>query len=422
MKKAGKISFLLILTILALSSCKKPQPILLPPTTEQGGLQIDQSPVAASTSLFGITLPKKNKIKVGLLLPLSGKNKDLGQSLLNAATLSLFENDGSDSIELVVFDTKDTNAAATVKEAASRGIKIVIGPVFSNSIEAISDTVKNEKMIALSFSNNMDLSSKKGIFLMGFFPEQQIEKIVSYSISRKRNNFSIIAPNNQYGIKVANLFKETVRRKDGNFIASEFYLSGKDVGGAATRAVNAFTVPAKWENRKNKKDDKLRAEDKIYSNVILVPESGANLSRIVAEIKKANSSERDIKIIGTNQWDEVSTLNDENLIGGWFAAPDFRGYKDFEKRYYQTYKSFPVRISSIAYDAVGAIIKLANKSDNGQLTSDNFVNYDDKNGFNGVDGLFRFLPNGIVQRNLSVIEVGNAEFDVIESPSSFLKY
>lgn len=428
--KAIKNNILFLLIAIFLASCihrhNRTSKINYPTATTES--QTEQPP-ATDNSLLDqpSSKPQKQKLKVGILLPLSGKNKELGQSLLNAATMSLFENDANDDIELIVFDAKDNQFGATsaIGEAATKGIKIIIGPVFSNSVEAIADKIKSEKMIALSFSNNMDLANKNGIFLMGFMPEQQIEKIVSYSISQGRNNFSVIAPNNQYGLKVANIFKEVVQRKDGNFIISEFYLNNKELDKAAARVVNSFIVPERVSNKVNRKkgDIGLKEGDKVYSDTILIPESGATLFKIVDYIKKSNVNERDFQFIGTSQWDEIATLNDPNLVGSWFPAPDFHEYKNFEKKYYKTYGKFPVRISSIAYDAMGAIINLVNQTGNKNLTTDDFINYSSpKNGFEGIDGLFRFLPNGLVQRNLAILEVDNAEFKIADSPSIFLKY
>src|SRR5690606_31640164 len=109
-----------------------------------------------------------------------------------------------------------------------QNIKIIIGPVFSTSLQAIADVVENNNIISLSFSNNANLANHTGIFLMGFSPEQQIEKIVDYASKKGKNNFAIIAPNNQYGLIISNLLKNVAHRKDANFIASQFYLSERD--------------------------------------------------------------------------------------------------------------------------------------------------------------------------------------------------
>ncbi|MCE3255604.1 MAG: putative lipoprotein [Rickettsiaceae bacterium] len=363
----------------------------------------------------------KKKVKVAALLPLSGKNKELGEALLNSITMSLFENDKNADIDLVVFDSEDLKKS--VSKIAEQNIKTVIGPVFSSDVEEMLKLVSPGQMTILSFSNNQDLANKKGVFLMGFLPEQQIERITSYAISSGKENFAIIAPNNQYGKKFTEILKEMVRRKDANLISAGMYTnSTKDLERVVSKTVGAYTVPPRVAARKN---SPVTIEDnKIYADVIFIPESGAVLSKIVSLIKKYNKDEREIQIIGSSNWDDVDVLKDPNLIGGWFTSTNSDKYRDFEKEYYKTYNSFPPRITSIAHDAMVAVAEAVRKSKNRELSAADFVNYiSSKNSFEGVDGLFRFLPNGIVQRNFAVLEIENGEFDVIDSPSRmFFKY
>ena len=376
----------------------------------------------------------EKRIKVALLVPLSGKHKQLGESLLNSATLSLFDNDKKDDIELVVFDSKGTpfGAKDAMKEIVKQDIKIVIGPVFSSSVESVAEMVANNDIIALSFSNNMELINNKGIFLMGFFPEQQIEKTVNFAMSQGKNSFSVIASNNQYGLKISNIVKQTVARKDGNFITSELYMNNdRDLDRSVKRLVNAYIVSQRvYENQEegeeeiDKSEIVITEEDKIYPDVIFIPESGKVLSIIMAKMKQYNTNERDFQIIGSNSWDKPSTLKDLNLIGSWFPAPESKLYEKFQKKYYSAFKEESIRIDSIAYDAVNVITKLVknNNSDRGVLTMEDFIHYK-KSGFKGIDGLFRFLPDGIVERNLAILEVKEDEFNIIESPTNFfLRY
>lgn len=361
----------------------------------------------------------KKKTKIAALLPLSGKNKDLGTAMLNSIILSLFDND-QQNIELVMFDSADLKKAAN--EITSQKIKIVIGPIFSTDVEEFASMVKGQNVTILSFSNNQDLSGKKGVFLMGFLPEQQIERITAYSISQGKDNFAILAPSNQYGQKFVDILQQMVRRKDGNMVASELYLnSTKDLERAVSKVVNSFNISPDSPT-KNKKN--LKEEDKFYANVIMIPESGAVLSKIVAMINRYNINEREIQIIGSSNWDDSSTLNDPNLIGGWFTSTEPARYKQFERSYSQIYSKVPPRISSVAYDAALAAIEVVRKSEKKDITTDDFINYKSvKNGFVGIDGLFRFLPNGIVQRNFAVLEVRNGNFQVIDGSSSmFFKY
>ncbi len=380
-------------------------------------------------------MPFKRKTKVALFLPMTGKNKSLGESLFNSAVLSIFENDKDEDLEIRLFDSKDTaiEAKKEFQKIIDQDIKIVIGPVFSSQVEEIANEAIKNEIVVISLSNNRKLmdniDDNGGIFLAGMMPETQIDKIISYSLSRGKRSFAVIAPNNKYGIAVSSLYKKLVKDRDGIFITSELYSpSGKGIENAVYRTINAFSVPSEMaEGGGNKLEDDFTVsnEDKTYADVILIPEVGKNLSKIVRLLDKENIDERPYQIIGTSQWDDISTLNDPNLTGGWFVAPDNEKFRDFERVYYQSYNKFPPRISSIAYDSVLSIIKTVKATGEKNPQVNHFVNYQDQqnNGFNGVDGLFRYVDNGLVQRSLAVLQVGKGKFEVIEKPTEdFLLY
>lgn len=369
------------------------------------------------------------KIKIALLLPLTGKNKDLGWSIYNSASLSLFDNDLANKIELVLFDSKDSTQEnqKAFKDIIDSNIGVVIGPVFSNNTMSIEKMARDNDITVISLSNNHELLNKTtsygGVFVGGILLESQIDKIVNYSMDRGKFNFAIIAPSNQYGKIATEYLKKFVRARDGNFITSEFYENNnRDLDRASERVVNSFGVPSKSKNRDT---TYLSDYDRIYPQVILIPEAGKQLSKVVNSLAKFNKDERDFQLIGTSQWDDSSTLNDINLLGSWFPAPEDDRFRIFERNYYNFFKKFPPRISSIAYDAVSAIAKISQNKNNSKITFADFVEFssDNKNGFDGIDGVFRFLPNGAVQRNLAVLQVGNGKFETLDSSiRKFLKY
>ena len=352
-------------------------------------------------------------------------------ALFNAASISLFDNDTNNAIELVLIDSKEgtSDTKKAFQEIIDRKIKIVIGPIFSASIEAIAEDAKANQIAVISLSNNQQLSGKiddeGGIFLAGMLPEAQVDKVVSYAMQKGKFSFSIIAPNNQYGLTTTALLKKIVKNRDGKFITSEFYESnGKDLDKIVERLVNAFGLPAHL-SKKPAKDLVINESDRSYAQVIMIPESGKILSRIVDLIKQKNKDERDFQIVGTSQWDDASTLNDYNLSGAYFAAPVSDKFHNFERVYFQNYSKFPPRISSIVYDAVDAAIEIANRGKGKTPTAQDFINFTNppKNGFEGIDGLFRFLPNGLVQRNLAILQINSGSFVVVDSPADmFLKY
>jgi hypothetical protein len=426
-----KISLFLVFFIFGCQSLTKQVKTIVKPEEPVIQRPIITQPKFDSVNL-GTQKFNEKKISVALFLPISGKNKDLALSLYNASVLSLFENDLNHNIELVVIDSKDTpnEAKKAFEQIINRKIKIVIGPVFSNLVDAIEKEAKQNKITVISLSNNQELISKTdsegGVFIAGMLPEAQIDKIVSYSLQRGKFSFASIAPSNQYGKTLTALFKRIVNNRDGNFITSEFYKSSdSDIDRAVKNTINSFAIPARLKDQKDQKDIAINDSNRTYPQVILIPESGKTLSKIVSSIKKQNVDERDFQIIGTSQWDEISTLNDNNLYGSWFAAPESEKFRNFEKIYYQAYNRFPPRISSIPYDLVAFISKLTDLKQKQIPNINDFINYENppKNGFDGVDVLFIFLPNGLVQRNLAILRVGNARFETIEKPvDQFLKY
>jgi hypothetical protein len=225
------------------------------------------------------------------------------------------------------------------------------------------------------------------------------------------------------------MFKRIVKTRDGVIITSEFYdPSGKDLNKVVERIVNASLVPARLsEGHGNKlaKNVVIRDSDRTYPQVIFIPESGKMLTQITAAIKQFNKQERDYQIVGTGQWDDISIASNENIAGAWFAAPEHAKFSSFERAYYQTYNKFPPRIASIAYDSIASIAELIDRNGGQVPAAADLINYTNqqRNGFSGIDGGFRFLPNGLVQRNLAVLQIDGGDFVVIDKPAEkFLKY
>ncbi len=424
-------SVTLSLILLSNSSCnskfnynfsnKKPE---IKKTTSQ---QLESKPLPIATNY-------QKKIKVAMFLPFSGKNKELAWSLFNSASLSVFENDINHKIEIIPIDSKENEGdiESSFQEIIDKKIKIVVGPIFNASTSAIEKKAKENGIFIISFSNNPSsigkMTTNGGIFIAGIMPETQIDKIVNFALDKDKKNFAVIAPNNSYGEMITNYLKKFVQNRDGNFITSEFYENNdKDIDRAVSRVINSFILPDSLTIGKNKvkQNTEITEFDKIYPQIILIPESGKILSKIVSSIKKQNTDERDFQLIGTSQWNELSTTNDINLYGAWIPAPENESFYNFEKNYYYHFNKVPPRISSIAYDLTYAIIEISKNKTDQKIKLSDFTEYSNKskNGFEGIDGMFRFLPNGIMQRNLAVLQVSNGKFETIEKSSkNFLKY
>ena len=393
---------------------------------------IDEDPFFESQDLDDIVKkPQDQTLKVAVMLPLSGKFENLGQSLLNSLQLAVFDYKKF-NIELVIYDTKANSFGAVnaMRDIANKNIKLAIGPVFSSSIKAVSQIAKDNDIITFSLSNNEELINNPNLFLMGLSVAQQIERMVAYSIAQGKNNFVAILPNNEYGSTIARNLKSIASAKDGNVINVEYYNANlADLDEKVNRIVNSYSIAQRvydqyQEAKENKEEEQefiVEEEDKIYPDAILISQSGSTLSKIKSLIDLYNVDERDLQIIGTSNFGDISSLEDPKLVGSWFTGPKTDKYEDFEKHYYKTYSQFPPKIASLAYDTLAVIGKVAASDVDNNITMDDF--YLKLEGFKGIDGLFRFLPNGLVERKFSILQISQGQFEVIDdSLDGFLMY
>ncbi len=427
----------IILTSIILSSCKSSSDLFIDRQipSQQEARHPYESQGNFSVKELDTIYANKKKTKIALFLPFTGKHEDLGWSVYNSALMSLFDNDKNHNLELVLIDSKDNpvEASTAIREVINRDIKIIIGPIFSNFVLATHKNIMRNSIKAISLSNNRDLQGfiddESAIFISGFLPSQEIDRIVSFALSQQKSNFAILSPNNSYGIEVSKLLQIAIKERDANIIQSELYeRNSESLKKSVKRIVNAFKVSsdlAEGGGNKLEEDFRIKEDDKNYAQVIFVPESSKNLQLIAKLIKKYNTSERNIIIAGIGSWDDSSSLNNSNLDGVWFAAPIQNRYKKFEKEYYRKFSYNPPRIASIAYDSIAAIAQIIDKSEGKKISTEDFTQFkhEDEVGFDGIDGKFRYLENGLVQRNLAILTIENGEFEILDPPKErFLIY
>ena len=137
-------------------------------------------------------------------------------------------------------------------------------------------------------------------------------------------------------------------------------------------------------------------------DALLLPEGGAKLRQIAGQVKAAGSDPKPLQLLGSGLWDTPDIGNDPALVGGWFASSPPEARQDFDRRFSSTYGHNPPRLASLGYDAAALAAALARGQGAEPFSQQAIVN---PSGFTGVDGLFRFAPNGLVQRGLAVLEV-----------------
>jgi ABC-type branched-subunit amino acid transport system substrate-binding protein len=216
-------------------------------------------------------------------------------------------------------------------------------------------------------------------------------------VSAGIKRFAALAPRTAYGEQMTRTLESHVAVRGGQVVAAELYDEGTDLSAAAKRL-----------SADVKGDGKL---------AILVPVAPPRLSAALAALSGAGIDGASVQLIGTGVWDIPGIGADSALRGAWYAAPDPAKRADFERRFIATYGRPPLRLATLAYDAVMLAGKLARLKPGGDFTAEAITN---PNGWSGVDGIFRFLPDGRIERGLAVIEVqGERGLVVSPAPATF---
>lgn len=380
---------------------------------------------------------QQNKLVVAVLLPLSGKAEKIGNMMLNSAQLAMFDSK-LNNIVIKPYDTKGTSfgAVEAINKAAADKADIVVGPLFTQTTKAILDIAYTNDLLVLSFSDNQDLLSEKypNLYLMGFTPKQEIDRMISYLIDYKNcYGFSAMFPNDIYGSVVSKTFKEVLYRKDAKIVKTEFY--SKNDSNLETKVNNLLgTNTYKDEVYEKYEADKSLAkarglntdieftytdEDKIFADALLLPDSGTEMLNIADYVANSTTKNKPL-LVGTSKWLNGNLYNNANFENTLFVAPNPNGYSEFENEYFEAYQSYPLRVGSLAYDAITAVMEAYATAEEKANLKYAIENYQ---GFNGFNGRFRFLADGMLERKLAIIRIKNGGFEIVDyDDEPFLKY
>lgn len=378
------------------------------------GLTPPAPPAAAGPQL---ARPQACDVRVGLLLPLSGPEQAVGQSLLDAALLALTEI-GNERLRLLPRDTGGTadGARAAAESVLQEGAELILGPVFSAEVAAVAGPARARGVNVIAFSTDAQVAGS-GVYLLGLMPQQQVDRVVSFAASRGLRRFAALAPQTPYGTTVADQLRFAATQVGGELLEATFY------PGNATDVMNEVRGLARYQARRDRLasqrrlleargDAEARAQLQQLAGLdtlggpgfdaLLIAEGGPMLRQIAPLLPFFDIDPRQVRFLGTALWDDPTLGQEPSLVGGWFAAPPPDSVADFFERFNATYQYRPVRIATLAYDAVALAAALARDEgapDFGRaaLTS--------PSGFAGTDGIFRFMPSGIAERGLAVLEV-----------------
>jgi len=321
-----------------------------------------------------------------VLVPLTGPNAGVGQSLANAATLALLDA-GGERIRLTVYDTAKSGAAAAAQQALADGNRLFLGPLLAEDVRAVAPIARRADVPVISFSNDVSIAGN-GVFLMGFTPSSSVVRVVGYARSQGLARFAALTPRGVYGRRVGQAMIEATERAGGRLVSIQEF--DRDAAGLRAAASRLGSYDA-----------------------VLIADAARTAGLAVPTIRDATPRGR---ILGTELWANDPTIGSvAGLRGAWFAAVPDTLFNQMRSRYRARYGAAPYRLASLAYDAVLLAVRTARDWRPGGPYPQRALR--DPAGFSGIDGAYRFASTGVAVRALEVREV-TASGSVVVSPAS----
>lgn len=360
-----------------------------------GGPPVAQRPGEAATANAAVG---EGQVRVALILPFSGQGNAsvAGQSMKNAAEMALAEFK-SPNIQLLVKDDGGTvqAAQAAAQQAISEGAEIIIGPIFAQSVSGVAQIARASNIPVIAFSTDVSVAAR-GVYLLSFLPETDVRRIVDFSVSRGKRSFAALLPDNAYGTVVEGAFQQEVSRRGGRVLVLEKYTPDGNRINEAVRRVS-------------------QAANQV--DTIFIPDSPDAVPQVVNALVANGVDLRRVQLLGSGLWEDSRISSTGAIEGAWYAAPGATGFSNFSSRYRARYGQDPVRTATLAYDAVALVAALV-KTQGPQRFSETALT--NPSGFAGIDGVFRFRPDGTNELGLAVLRVTPSGGQVLSpAPQSF---
>ena len=339
------------------------------------------------------------KIRIGLVVPLSGEYKEVGNSILKSARLAINKIDDI-RIEIVPRDSR-SNPETTLrvsKELYKQGIRIIIGPVFNKNLIYLGEL---NEVTFLSLSNT-NINNPKNVISGGINAISQINAIKKFQEFAKLERSILLVPNSEFQNEIEVAIKDTKIKLKDKFIYSTDPT-------ALTSQIEKLT---RYTQRKqNLKDEIKRLEnsneinkEKKIANLekrhtlgginfdsVIIADFDESLKSVTTSLLYTDISAERVNYITLNQWFDKSILKEKNLQPIYFPSINKKNYDDFVSEYFSIYNEYPNQISFLSFDLVGLVYFLIYKND---FIINNKVFYK-KNKFKGKIGIFEINKNKI---------------------------
>ena len=356
------------------------------------------------------------KIKIGLIVPLSGSYSQLGNTIIKSVRMAVNKID-DDRIEIIPKDTKSNpiNSLRSSKELYEQGVRIVIGPVFNESTKYL-DELKDMTFISLT---NKIYGNPPNVISAGVNAISQINTIKKFKKIKRLERSIFLIPKTDYK-KEINLAidKSNIKLKDKFYYDTDPTLLTaqiKKLTRYSQRKQNLEDeikrLESSLDQNKEKKIEKLKKKDTlggINFDSVIIADFDESLKSVATSLLYTDISSKRISYLTLNQWFNKSLLKETSLQPIYFPSINKENYDTFINEYNSLYQSEPNQISFLSYDLVGLVYYLIYKN-NFKITDNIFY---EKNKFKGKIGIFEIDKN-IITHQLNFYSVEDNKFKKI---------
>lgn len=391
-----------------------PRVTTTPPPISESSLPAQQAPVEQAPKLFSAFADPSYRIpanipivKVALMLPLSGETQSLGQSMLDAASLALYDQyvmlpPERITVKLVLLP-KDTGlspstATAAAEQVLQQGAQLILGPLATTAVSAVVPVAEKANIPVISFSNNRQIAGKN-TYVYGYLPEQQVDRVAEYAAVKKLATFAALVPSDAYGRAVGDALKASLTTKGIRVDPIESYAK-------TTSNLEAAGVRIR------------QGYDKLPFQALFMAEGGDTLKQLLKSLNAQGMDKKGLRLIGTGAWDDEDVRAIPQMQGAWLASAPPSSSNEFDKRFESVYGYKPKRLAGLAYDAVTLATSLALAKGGPNFGPEALTN---TTGFVGpASGLYRLKPDGTCERALAVMEIKDGKLAILDpAPKMF---
>lgn len=366
------------------------------------------------TLLMSLTSIKANeKIKIGLLIPLTGENSEIGESIINSVGLAINKINNS-SIEIIPKDTGSNSDMAldAAIELSNLGVKIIIGPVFNESL-AYLNKVNEITFLALTNKNN---NFSKNIINAGINATSQLRAIDRFIKLEKIKKTIFLTPDMDFKNEIEVAISRSKIKVKKNYVyntdptklteqiekITRYQIRKQNLQDEITRLEKSDESNKELLIERLKKRDTL---GNVNFDSVVISDFDESLKSVTTSLLYTDVSPKEKYFITLNQWFDESLLKETSSQPLYFPSVNKNNYEEFSSEYYEKYNLYPNQLSFLSYDLVGLVYYLI-------LQNDNIINqtmFAKKTLFKGKVGIFEIQDNKI-NHILNFYKVEDGEF------------